>query len=82
MNMDQFDGASALVCLVYLFMTKKVLQSLIMAIFASAHQRILKNSEVEYVRQTCQTLFKMQLVMPAAMVVAAAVVGCRGCMRG
>jgi len=52
-NIDNFDGASSLIMLAYLFITSKVLQSLLMAIFASAHSRVFKDSALEYALQTC-----------------------------
>ena len=45
----QFNAGGIFMILVYMFLTTKVLQSMLMAIFASAHQTVFKNSEVEYV---------------------------------
>jgi len=56
-----FDGFSAqVIILIYLFFTSKVLVSLIMAIFTSAHSRVFKNSELEYTFSSHLALFAYQ----------------------
>lgn len=60
---DAFAGASALFMLVYLFFTTKVLTSLIMAIFATAHTRVFRDAEIEYVYESHYALFEHRHVL-------------------
>jgi len=60
---DSFHGAAALFMLLYLFFTTKVLTSLIMAIFATAHTRVFKNAEIEYVYESHYALFEYRHVL-------------------
>ena len=60
-DLDDFNGFSGqVIILIYLFITSKVLVSLIMAIFTSAHGRVFKDSEIEYTFLGHQTLFAYQ----------------------
>ena len=60
---DEFKGGAALFMLVYLFFTTKVLQSLVMAIFATAHSRVFNESENEYVYESHRALFEYRHVL-------------------
>jgi len=57
-DLDGFHGASSLLMLAFLFMSSKVLQSLIMAIFAAAHSKVFKDSESEFIFESHRQLFE------------------------
>eukprot|EP00966_Prymnesium_polylepis_P088278 2042994-Prymnesium_polylepis.1 len=54
---QDFRNFSLILILGYLFLTTKVLQSMLMALFAAVHQRVFKNSEKEYTYQKAETAF-------------------------
>ena len=58
-KMAAFDGAASLIMLTYVFFSGKVLTSMIMALFASAHQRVFKNAEIECVYKEYVQLFEL-----------------------
>jgi len=59
---DEFKGGAALFMHIYLIFTTKVLTSLIMAIFATAHSRVFNDAENEYVYESHKALFEYRHV--------------------
>jgi hypothetical protein len=62
-DIDQFDGFAAIVMMVYLFFTTKVMQSLINAIFGRAINGIFEHAEIEYNWNTQRTTYDHRHVL-------------------
>ena len=61
-GIDQFDGGSSIFMLIYLFITTRVLQSMLTSIFATAIGPVFRNSEIEYMFENHLALFEYRHV--------------------
>ena len=63
-DMDSFQAPTTFIVLAYIFMTSKVLTSLLNAMFTSGHRAIFLNSEMEWNFQHCAAIFEFAEITP------------------